>query len=61
MNINKLPKARYETIMYCPTCGWHGNNNEDIGATSHEMIKTKTTEKGKEYFHCTCCQTDFKK
>lgn len=60
MNVKKLPKAVYVTIIKCPECGWHGNNSDDVSATLHEMIETKETDKGVEYFHCTACGCDFR-
>lgn len=59
MNVKNLPKAEYETIMKCPNCGWHGDNTEDAGATFHEMIEKRETERGATYYHYTCCDTDF--
>ena len=60
MNVKILPKAEYEMIMKCPNCGWHGDNNEDVSAILHERIEEKETIRGAVYYHCTCCDTDFK-
>ncbi len=64
MNVSELPKAEYkqETTIMCPECGWSGNNDEDTSATFHEAIVEKHDEESDEdYFHCTCCGTDFRK
>ena len=60
MDIKTLPKAEYNVEMSCPNCGWHGDNSDDISVTFHEKIEELKNEKGETYYHCTCCDCDFK-
>jgi len=58
-DLKKLPQATYFKELQCPSCGWHGDNTDDVTATFHERIEERMTDEGDLYFHCTNCGTDF--
>jgi len=60
VNVSKLPKAEKEVVVKCPNCKWYGDNSDDASSCMHHMIEERVTERGKYYYHCTCCGCDFK-